>query len=151
MARNPAPGGHDLSAWPMDFGTGEAWCCKPDAGKLIISPADEDPSYPHDAWPDDVVLAEGLARYEEFVTEPVPQLESSWAGLRAFVPYRSLVLGPDASDPSFVWVAGQGGYGFQTSPAASQLATDLVPGRQPELDPEIVVKLSPYRFSVGVI
>ena len=49
MARIPAPGGHDLSAWPMTFGTGEAWYCKPDAGKLVISPAEEDPSHAHDA------------------------------------------------------------------------------------------------------
>ncbi len=33
MARIPAPGGHDVSGWPMIFGTGETWYCKPDAGK----------------------------------------------------------------------------------------------------------------------
>ncbi len=146
MARIPAPGGHDLSNWPMVFGTGESWYCKPDAGKLIVSPADEDPSHPHDAWPDDMELAEGLARYEEFVTEPVTRLESSWAGLRTFAPDRCLVLGPDAQDPSFVWVAGQGGYGFQSSPAASQLVADLVAGRQSELDQAVVDRLSPSRF-----
>ncbi len=95
-------------------------------------------------WP------KGLARYEEFVTEPVTRLESSWAGLRTFAPDRSLVLGPDADDPSFVWVAGQGGYGFQTSPAASQLVADLVAGRQPELAPDIVARLSPRRFQRGL-
>ena len=95
-----------------------------------------------------MVLAEGLARYEEFVTEPVTRLDSSWAGLRTFAPNRTLVLGPDASDPSFVWVAGQGGYGFQTSPAASQLVADLVAGRQPALDPEIEANLSPGRFNL---
>ncbi|MGB5558048.1 MAG: FAD-binding oxidoreductase [Paracoccaceae bacterium] len=149
MARIPAPGGHDVSGWPMTFGTGETWYCKPDAGKLIVSPAEEDPSHPHDAWPDDMVLAEGLARYEEFVTEAVTRLESSWAGLRTFAPDRALVLGPDADDPSFVWVAGQGGYGFQTSPAASQLVADLVAGRPPELAPDIVAGLSPRRFRAG--
>ena len=133
----------------MIFGTGEAWYCKPDAGKLLVSPAEEDPSYPHDAWPEDLVLAEGLARYEEFVTEPVARLESSWAGLRTFAPDRSLVLGRDVNDPSFFWVAGQGGYGFQTSPAASQLIADIVAERQPEIDADIVEALSPGRFSAG--
>ncbi len=147
MARIPAPGGHDIAGWPLVFGTGESWYCKPDAGKLLVSPAEEDPSHPHDAWPDDMVLAEGLARYEAFVTEPVTRLDSSWAGLRTFAPDRSLVLGPDAVDPGFIWVAGQGGYGFQTSPAASQLVADLVGGRKPELSPEIVEGLSPRRFS----
>ncbi|OZA00437.1 MAG: glycerol-3-phosphate dehydrogenase, partial [Rhodobacterales bacterium 17-64-5] len=120
MARIPAPGGHDVTHWPMMFGCGETWYAKPDAGALIVSPAEEHAMDPHDAWADDMVLAEGLARYEEFVTEPVTKLLSNWAGLRTFSPDRVLVIGPDAADPTFFWLAGQGGYGFQSCPAASQ-------------------------------
>lgn len=146
MARIPAPGGHDVSGWPMMFGPGEDWYAKPDAGALIVSPAEEHPSVPMDAWADDMVLAEGLARYEAHVTEPVTRLLTSWAGLRTFAPDRNLVLGPSAQDPSFVWCAGQGGYGFQTSPAASQLLADLVGGRGPALAPDMIAALSPARF-----
>lgn len=146
MARIPAPGGHDVSGWPMMFGVGELWYAKPDAGALIVSPAEEDPAEPHDAWADDMVLAEGLARYEEFVTEPVTRLISNWAGLRTFAPDRVLVIGPDKHDPSFFWLAGQGGYGFQTSPAASLLAADLIGGRSPHLGTDLVAALSPARF-----
>lgn len=46
MARLPAPGGHDVSAWPIFFGVGETWYAKPDAGKLLVSPAEEDPVAP---------------------------------------------------------------------------------------------------------
>lgn len=146
MARIPAPGGQDISGWPLIFGPGEAWYAKPDAGKLLVSPAEEDLSHPHDAWPDDMVLAEGLARYEAHVTEPVTRLDSSWAGLRTFAPDRSLVIGFDPAEPAFFWQAGQGGYGFQTSPAASQLGADLIAGRLPELDAGTVAALSPQRF-----
>jgi glycine/D-amino acid oxidase-like deaminating enzyme len=146
MARIPAPGGHDVSRWPMMFGPGEDWYAKPDAGALIVSPAEEDPMEPHDAWADDMVLAEGLARYEEMVTEPVTRLVSSWAGLRTFAPDRVLVIGPDPREPSFFWLAGQGGYGFQTCPAASRLAADLIGGRAPDLDGDLVAALSPARF-----
>jgi D-arginine dehydrogenase len=146
MARIPAPGGHDVSRWPMMFGPGEDWYAKPDAGALIVSPAEEDLMEPHDAWADDMVLAEGLARYEEMVTEPVTRLISSWAGLRTFSPDRVLVIGPNLRDPSFFWLAGQGGYGFQTCPAASRLAADLIGGRAPELDADLVAALSPARF-----
>jgi glycine/D-amino acid oxidase-like deaminating enzyme len=146
MARIPAPGGHDVSKWPMMFGPGEDWYAKPDAGALIVSPAEEDLMEPHDAWADDMVLAEGLARYEEMVTEPVTRLISSWAGLRTFSPDRVLVIGPDLRDPSFFWLAGQGGYGFQTCPAASRLAADLIGGHAPELDADLVAALSPARF-----
>lgn len=146
MARIPAPGGHDVSKWPMIFGCGETWYAKPDAGALIVSPAEEHPMEPHDAWADDMVLAEGLARYEEMVTEPVTRLITSWAGLRTFSPDRSLVIGRDPGEPSFVWLAGQGGYGFQSSPAASQLVADLITGAAPEIGADLVAQLSPARF-----
>ncbi len=147
MARIPAPGGHDVSGWPMLFGPGEDWYAKPDAGALIVSPAEEHPMDPHDAWADDMVLAEGLARYEEMVTEPVTRLLASWAGLRSFLPDRAPALGRDPGHPSFIWVAGQGGYGFQSAPAASQLVADLVAGRTPAVDAATVAAVDPGRFS----
>ena len=146
MARIPAPGGHDVGRWPMIFGPGEDWYAKPDAGALIVSPAEEDLMEPHDAWADDMVLAEGLARYEEMVTEPVTRLLASWAGLRTFSPDRALVIGPDQREPRFFWLAGQGGYGFQTCPAASRLAADLIGGRASDLGAELVAALAPARF-----
>ncbi|SMX31270.1 NAD(P)/FAD-dependent oxidoreductase [Actibacterium lipolyticum] len=147
MARLPAPGGHDVGGWPMVLGAGETWYAKPDAGKLLVSPAEEDLQEPHDAWADDMVLAEGLARYEEMVTEPVTRLETSWAGLRTMSPDRVMVIGHDPHDPAFFWHAGQGGNGFQTSPAASQLAADLIAGRAPEVGTELATQLSPQRFA----
>ena len=146
MARIALPDGLDPATWPMLFGPGEAWYAKPDAGALIVSPAEEDPAEPHDAWADDMVLAEGLARYEAHVTRPVERMLANWAGLRTFAPDRQLVLGPDPSDPAFLWCAGQGGYGFQTAPAASRLLADLVAGRRPSLAPEMVAGLEAARF-----
>lgn len=147
MARIPAPGGHDVSTWPFLDGVNESWYAKPDAGKWIVSPSDQDPVEPHDAWADDMVLAEGMARYEEMVTEPVTRLETSWAGLRTFAPDRALVIGRDTSDPTFFWLGGQGGYGFQTAPAASRLTADLLMGRASDLGKDIVTALDPARFS----
>ncbi len=146
MARIPAPGGHDVRNWPMMLGVGESWYAKPDAGKLLVSPAEADPTTPHDAYADDMVLAEGLARYEAMVTEPVTRLESNWAGLRSFAPDGTLVLGPDPADRSFIWSAAQGGYGFQTAPGASQLVSDLVSGSAPAIDPDAVAALKPERL-----
>lgn len=147
MGRIPAPAGHDMTTWPMIFGAGETWYCKPDAGALIVSPAEEHAMDPHDAYADDMTLAEGFARYEAHVTEPVTRLLSSWAGLRTFSPDRTLVLGPDTADASFIWCAGQGGYGMQSSPAAGQLISDLVNGQRPTIDDASVQALSPRRFS----
>ncbi len=146
MARIPAPGGLDVSGWPMIYGAGESWYAKPDAGSLLVSPAEETPVEAHDAWPEDLTLAEGLARFEAVTSEPVTRLQASWAGLRTFSPDRSLVIGPDPHEPAFVWFAGQGGYGFQTAPAASRLLADILAGRPSELDAATRAALSPERF-----
>ncbi|MFU8865515.1 MAG: NAD(P)/FAD-dependent oxidoreductase [Rhodobacterales bacterium] len=147
MARIALPQGMSPADWPFVDGVGESWYCKPDAGALIVSPADEDPVDPQDAWADDMVLAEGLARYQEMVTEPVTRMLANWAGLRSFAPDRALVIGADAQDASFFWCAGQGGYGFQTAPAASQLLADLALGVTPALDAAAVAALDPKRFA----
>ncbi len=146
MARVAAPEGAGVNDWPMLFGPGETWYAKPDAGALLVSPADESATEPHDAWAEDMTLAEGIAKYEERVTAPVTRMLANWAGLRSFAPDRNLVIGPDPAEPRFLWMAGQGGYGFQTAPAASRLLADLADGRAPELDPTTVQALSPSRF-----
>ena len=146
MARLPAPGGHDVSGWPMLFGPGETWYAKPDAGKWLVSPAEEDPVEPHDAWADDMVLAEGIARYQDRVTEEVTRVDSTWAGLRTFAPDRALAIGPEPGEPGFFWCAGQGGYGFQTAPGAAALLADHVTGRAFDLPAEAVAALDPERF-----
>ncbi len=130
----------------MVFGVGEQWYCKPDAGALIVSPAEEHPMEPHDAWADDMVLAEGLARYEERVTEPVTRLLRSWAGLRTFSPDRAPVIGFAPGQADFFWLAGQGGYGFQSAPAISLLVADLIAGRAPDCAPATLAAVSPARF-----
>ncbi|MFQ5624735.1 MAG: NAD(P)/FAD-dependent oxidoreductase, partial [Paracoccaceae bacterium] len=95
IARIPAPGGHDVSRWPLVHAADDGWYARPDAGKWLVSPSEEDPMAPHDAFADDMVLAEGIARYQAMVTEPVTRVETSWAGLRTFAPDRALVIGFD--------------------------------------------------------
>lgn len=146
FAQLAAPAGLDVSDWPFVDGVEERWYAKPSAGKWLVSPSEEDPLAACDAYPDDMVLAEGLARYEEMVTAPVTRPETTWAGLRSFAPDRALVLGRDASTPDFIWCAGQGGYGFQTAAAASALLAELIAGRIPALPEAVVAALSPARF-----
>lgn len=142
----PPPDGMDITAWPLIASASEQWYAKPEAGMLMVSPAEEDPVEPHDAWADDMVLAEGLFRFEQAVTMEVTRVVRNWAGLRTFAPDRTPVVGFDPSDDGFFWLAGQGGYGIQTAPALSQLASDLCCGRTPSLAEETVSALSPRRF-----
>lgn len=142
----PAPAGYDIGRWPLFANAGEQWYAKPEAGKLLISPSEEDPVEPHDLWADDMVIAEGLHRYEQAVTVPVARVERSWAGMRTFASDRTPVVGfaPDAD--GFFWLAGQGGYGMQTAPALSQLTADLCLGRPPALAQVVLDALRPDRL-----
>lgn len=146
----PAPQGEDISRWPMVGAFDESWYCKPQSGKLLVSPSEEDPLPPQDVCPDDMVLAAGLDRFERATHYKLSRVERSWAGLRSFVADRTPVAGfaPDAD--GFFWLAGQGGYGIQTSPALSRLAADLVLGRKPDIaDEKTVAALSAGRSGIG--
>jgi D-arginine dehydrogenase len=145
----PAPDGHDINRWPLFANAGDQWYAKPEAGKLMISPADEDPVEPHDVWADDMVIAEGLHRYEQAVTSPVTRVEHSWAGMRTFAQDRTPVVGFAPEAEGFFWLAGQGGYGMQTAPVLSQLTADLCLGRVSPLDRAVLEALSPRRAALN--
>lgn len=132
--------------WALTASVGETWYAKPDGGRLWVSPADEDPVEPHDAFPDDMVLAEGLDRFEQATTMPVKRVERSWAGLRTFAPDRTPVNGFEPEADGFYWLVGQGGYGIQTAPAMSTLAAAQIHGHAPDLPDAVVAALAPARF-----
>ena len=112
----------------MAFGLNEAFYAKPDAGEMIVSPSEETKSFPHDAYANDEDLAKGIFNFEQVVNYSVKRITTSWAGLRTFAPDRTLVIGFDSVVPNFFWLAGQGGYGFQTSAAASKMASEIILG-----------------------
>jgi D-arginine dehydrogenase len=108
----------------------EAWYFKPEAGKLLVSPADATPSEPCDAQPEELDIAYAMHYLEEATTLKVPAITSKWAGLRTFAPDRLPVVGFDSGQPCFFWLAGQGGYGIQSSPALGRYAADLLQSRK---------------------
>lgn len=132
--------------WPLFASATEDWYAKPEATGLMISPGDEDPVAPHDVWPDDMVLAEGLYRFEQMVDLPIVRPSHSWAGLRSFVPDRSPVCGFEPDLPGFFWLAGQGGYGVQTAPALAKLTARLCTGEGEEFPPALLAALGPARL-----
>ena len=146
IARMQAPEGINVQNWPMIDGVGETWYAKPDAGSLIISPADKKLVEPHDAWADDETLADGVESFQRMINAPIERMLSNWAGLRSFAPDGNLVIGPDKNNPYFFWFAGQGGYGFQTAAAASQLLCDLFLDRKASVESGVLQALLPGRF-----
>ena len=125
-----APAGHRVEDWPMVVDVDEDFYLRPDAGKLLLSPADETPSPPCDAQPEEWDVALCIDRVQQAFDLPVRRIEHKWAGLRSFVADKAPVVGHAAEAPGFVWLAGQGGYGIQTAPALARAAAALALGQR---------------------
>ena len=145
------PAGCDPRSWPCVIDADEEFYFKPEGRRILASPCDETPSDPCDAIPDDYGVALAAERVERATTMKIKHIRSSWAGLRTFSPDRSPVIGMDPERPGFFWLAGQGGFGIMTSPAASQAAASLiVDGRLPAELASLGLtseQLSPARFA----
>ena len=122
------PDGVPAQRWPAAIHVRETFYFKPDAGLLLLSPADETPSPPCDAQPDEYDVALAVDRFETACGTKVARLRSRWAGLRSFVADKSPVVGFEPQAPGFFWLVGQGGYGIQTAPAMARAASALVRG-----------------------
>lgn len=120
------PAGVDVRRWPAVIDVNETWYIKPDAGRILASPADETPSLPCDAQPDEYDVAVLVDRLSRSTTLKVPRIHSKWAGLRSFVADKTIVAGFDPQVPGLFWLVGQGGYGIQTAPAMGRAAAALL-------------------------
>ncbi len=125
---------HRVQEWPMLIDAEEEFYLKPDAGMLLLSPADETPCDPCDAQPDEIDIAIAVDRIERATTLNVTRVTHKWAGIRSFVIDRSPVVGFDPHQANFFWHAALGGYGIQTAPALSRVAAALAMGRPIEED-----------------
>lgn len=123
-----------IQDWPMLADADEEFYLKPDAGMLLLSPADETSCDPCDAQADELDIAIAVDRIERATTLNVTRITHKWAGLRSFVKDRSPVVGFDPLQPEFFWHAALGGYGIQTAPALSRAAAALAMGRSIDED-----------------
>jgi D-arginine dehydrogenase len=124
-----APAGYDSRDWPLVVDVDETVYFKPDAGQLLLSPANEDPMAPCDVAPEELDVAIAVDRFETLTHQQVRRINRRWAGLRSFVADKSPVAGFDPQADGFFWLAGQGGYGIQMAPALARAAAALLMGQ----------------------
>jgi len=124
----PVP--REIDAWPAVIDVDEEFYFKPDAGRILASPADETPSPPCDAQPEDYDIAVAMERIGRATVYAPRHLAAKWAGLRTFAPDKTIVAGFDARAEGFFWLAGHGGYGIQTAPAMGRVVAALARGQQ---------------------
>ena len=113
-------------SWPMVHTLSKGLYFKPEAGDLLISPQDETEFAAVDAFPDEIDVATAIDRFESVCSHPVRSVKRAWAGLRTLAPDRVPVIGPSSSNPHFIWLAGQGGFGVQTAPAIGKIIADFL-------------------------
>jgi D-arginine dehydrogenase len=122
------PAGVDTRHWPCLISADESWYVKQDAGMLLGSPANADPVEPQDVQPEELDIALAIDRIQQMTTLEIRRPARTWAGLRSFVADGDLVGGFDPAAPGFFWLAAQGGYGIQTSPAMGEACAALARG-----------------------
>ena len=123
--------GLDIARWPLTISADESWYFRPEGGDLLISPADETPSPPCDAQPDEMDIALCIDRIQSVTTMTVTRLISKRAGLRCFVYDKSPVAGFADDVDGFFWLCGQGGYGIQTAPALAAFTAAMISAGEP--------------------
>lgn len=140
------PADMDFAGWPFVVFDADHIYFAPESGGFLLSPMDEDPLEPCDPQPDDLVIARAMERLKRLAPRLVPRtLQRKWSGLRTFSPDGVLVVGEDPKLPGFFWLAGQGGYGIETSGAYARIAADLIAdGKTDIFDTSL---LSPARFA----
>jgi D-arginine dehydrogenase len=146
------PEGVDPAPWPMVVGASENLYFKPDAGRILVSPADETGSVPCDAQPEEIDVAVAMDRLQQVTSLAPRRIAHKWAGLRTFAPDRMPVAGFDGQAEGFFWLVGQGGTGIQMAPALARCASALLTGDAPPQDLAghgvEAVELSPQRAAL---
>lgn len=146
-----APAEHtpaEVWRWPLVVDIGGGFYFKPEGpSQLLGSPADETPDVPCDARVEELDVARGIDAVNAATTLGVRAVRSVWAGLRTFAADRHPVVGFDEGTEGFVWCAGQGGTGIQTSPAMGEAVASVVCGTAPPVPlAGLMEELSPRRL-----
>ena len=118
-----------MASLPLVSDVDEEFYFKGDAGTVMASPGDETDCAPCDAQPEEWDIAVTIDRIQRATDFTIPRILRQWAGLRTFAADRTPVVGYDGSRPGFFWLAGQGGYGMQTSDAMARAAAALAAHR----------------------
>ncbi|HEX3607405.1 MAG TPA: FAD-dependent oxidoreductase [Candidatus Dormibacteraeota bacterium] len=116
------------AGWPFVIAADESFYFRGEGESVLVSPADATPVDAHDARPDEMEIARAIEAVNAMTTLGLRSVATAWAGLRSFSADGEPVVGHVDGAEGFIWMAGQGGYGLQMSPALARLAAAAVRG-----------------------
>jgi glycine/D-amino acid oxidase-like deaminating enzyme len=123
---------HPLPAGtPMVAAADNSFYFRPDGQDVLISPSETVPSGPEDASPRPGDVERLVEKLNSITGLGITGIRRAWTGLRTEAADGVPVAGFDAEAAGFYWLAGQGGYGFQTSAAIAELAPLAAKVRNP--------------------
>lgn len=120
------PKGGASDKWPLVMDAAHRYYFKPDSGKILMTPGDENYVPPCDVQPEEIDIAYAAHYLEKATTLKVDKIDRSWAGLRNRVADGYPVVGFDPEHAGFFWLAGQGGYGIKTAPAMGRITASFI-------------------------
>jgi glycine/D-amino acid oxidase-like deaminating enzyme len=107
---------------PMVAAADNSFYFRREGSGVLISPSEAVPSGAEDARPRPGDIERLIVKLNHVTTLGIRDVRSAWTGLRTEAADGVPVAGFDAEATGFYWLAGQGGYGFQTSAAMAELA-----------------------------
>lgn len=135
-------------AWPMASDVADRFYFRPRGEAILASALEDVVSEPEDAQPFDDDVATVIERVNAATDLGLGTPIATWTGLRTLSPDTSPVVGFDDDVAGFYWLAGQGGYGIQTSAALARYAAAELLRTEHGLDglEQVPAQLSPARF-----
>ncbi|MCA4133692.1 FAD-binding oxidoreductase [Arthrobacter sp. M4] len=113
---------------PMVAAADNSFYFRAEGEQVLVSPSEAVPSGPEDSKPAPGDVERLIERLNQLTTLGIYAVSRAWTGLRTEAADGVPVAGFDAEAPGFYWLAGQGGYGFQTSSAMAELAATQILG-----------------------
>lgn len=117
---------------PMVADAADRFYYRPEGSRVLISPSESEASPAEDAKPRESDVQALVELVNSLTTMDIRSVVRAWTGLRTEAPDGVPVVGWDPALPGFFWLAGQGGYGFQTSSGIAELGTAILLGKKAE-------------------
>ncbi|WP_426998726.1 NAD(P)/FAD-dependent oxidoreductase [Pseudarthrobacter sp. N5] len=111
---------------PMVAAADDSFYFRREGSQVLISPSESVPSGAEDAQPFPGDVDRLVQMLNGLTTLDLRGIRKAWTGLRTEAADGVPVVGFDAEAPGFFWLAGQGGYGFQTSSGIAELAAGQI-------------------------
>jgi D-arginine dehydrogenase len=123
--------------WPMAGDFDDTFYFRSAGTQVLASPMEDVVTTPQDARPERADIDTVLARVNAATTLDLVE-SRAWTGLRTLAADGLPVVGWGDAEHTFYWLAGQGGYGIQTSAAIARFVAAQLAGEPAELPEDAI-------------